>query len=263
MKWLRGRDESQTQSGESLDAMLEEAQGRSWSGCIDIDSLGQTAHVYLYEGSAYACDLGHYTPRIAARMKAAGWIDEAAARELEDEYGPASTQAGTAAVERGLVDAEHLGQLHQEYLLASLGALRAAHVDAVRRREGITTDRLCTIPIEAGPLLETLELRAGRLGAATQALGADVDPSATTLTATGVVPGDLQVPEVVAVHAAALEGASADGVARALGLSRAEAVYILAALSARGLVNVGGHAGPIVDEDLAVPEAFATATSTR
>ena len=260
MAWRRrGSDPSVESSFDLVVDALRGAASRLLTGALEFDCDGRLASVFVLDGAPYSVDLPGYTPRMAARMHAAGWIDEAQRDTLTTEFAPASTLAGKAAVERGWIDAEQLGQLHQEYLLSSLGGLCDATVNHVRVEAGATTDRLCTIPVDLESLVQALRLRAERASSTWSAMSIGDDASHVLFTAQAAVPDGMRLPEVLAVHDALDIGRSVDEVGESLGLTRAEITHIIGALAAQGVVRDSwGVATPPVGR-LRVPEAFGDA----
>lgn len=237
-------------------ASLRDAATRLLTGALELDSDGRIARIFLLDGAPYAVDLPGYTPRLASRMHAAGWIDAQQLESLTAEFPAASTVAGKVAVERGWIDAEQLGQLHQEYLLASIGGICDASASNVRSDTGATTDRLCTIPVDLEGLVQTLRLRAERAASTWASLGVAEDPSQVVFHAQSAVPEGMRLPEVLAVHETLETGRSADEVGEALGLTRAEATHILGALAGHGVVRHSWGVTPPSIGHLRVPEAF-------
>lgn len=260
MAWRKKSDAGSTESSFDLVvSALRDAASRLLTGALEFDSDGRVARVFVLDGAPYAVDLPGYTPRLASRMHAAGWIDAQQRESLAGEFPTASTVAGKAAVERGWIDAEQLGQLHQEYLLASIGGICDASVGDVRSDTGATTDRLCTIPVDLEGLVPTLRLRADRAASTWAALGIAEDPSQVVFHAQSAVPEGMQLPEVLAVHGALASGRSADEVGETLGLTRAEVTHILGALAGHGVVRHAWGVTPPSIGHLRVPEAFGDA----
>ena len=186
-----------------------------------------TARTFLFQGRVYAVALEGYEPGLADRMLSAGRITTAQRDELaalaRDDVGP-------VAESRGWISAEDLALLHQEYLLASFGALVSADLTDIAVEDAATTHRLCTLPLDLDPLLDTVAMRAQRTADTWSGLRVWATPATASFQGTGgEVPEALRIPELLALLAELTEPRTLDQAAHALGLTRAEAVQLAAA----------------------------------
>ncbi len=260
--WLRkNRHADPEPSVEVVTDALRDAASRLLTGTIEFTCPAGQGRVFTFDGAPYAVDLPGFTPRLAARMHAAGWIGVDQLSVLAAEFPAASTQAGRSAVERGWIESEQLGELHQEYLLASLGGLGEASISSVHTDSGATTDRLCTIPVDAEGVIQTLRLRAERAAGTWAAMSIPDNPAQVVFRAHADLPSEMKIPEVVAVHGLLAVDRSVDDVGEVLGLTRAEATHILGALVAQGIVRHAWGVTPPTDGHLRVPEEFGATSS--
>lgn len=247
----------------SLETTLRAMADDGATGAISVvvGTPARSATIFLFQGRPYSAHLQDYDPAVASRLECGGRLDPEQAAALADE--PAAV-AGRIAVERGWVDADVLGEVHQEYVLASLGAILDAGPARVGRNDGATTARLCTLPLDLTALLETLRLRRERSMSTWASLNWGSDPTAIAVSATGApLPQDLQVPEVTCLLKALSVPTALDVAAGSLGLTRAEVIHITAALARINAVTGSPTESGDMSEGLPVPEAFAAAAPTR
>ncbi len=234
---------------------LEQLQEASFTGCLEVvdRSTGGCARVFTFRGAPYAVALDGYVPDIAARLVTFGRVDADAAAGL-----PPGPDAGREAVRQGWIDAEELGDLHREIVIASIGAIaRCAHPRVSRVADAVT-DSYCTLPLPVGALVDSLPARFERLHRTWSGIAGSGQPSATCLVATGApLPDVLESPEVRGLLGALAPGITADAAARRVGFTRAEAVHVLGLLAAAGAARVAGPSGQSAPADrLEVPEQF-------
>lgn len=248
----------------ALEHELLTAAHKSFTGVIEASdrSAHALARLHLYKGGLYSVHLQGYTPPILARLTSSGVLDEHRGDLLLASVGddPLDVRVGPFVVEQGWMSVEALATVHQEYLLASLGAALLRPKVKVRREEGSTTSSYCTLPVPVAALLDVVRMRVQRLSATWATVTTDWEPGASVLYRTGTpVPSSLAVPEALALAAAVTDGRLLDDLAHELGLTRAEAVHITALLFRAGVLTASSYPGRIDNDTLPVPEAFGVA----
>ena len=251
----------------SLAAQLQGFGDARLTGAVHLTDrrTDHTAIVYLYEGGVYSAELDGYLVPIAARLAAAGLLDQARRRAIA-EVDSERSAAGARAVAEGWVDVEVLGGMHQEFLLASLGAIVTLDRVKATVKRGAVTDVACCVPLPMRLALESTRLRRERLDADGQALcqslgGRWVDgiPSVILARSVAALPEGMRLPEFAAFAALCDGQRTLDEVAWLVGFTRAEAVHVARILAADGvLIRASAVAGPAGDvgERLLVPEQF-------
>ena len=234
---------------------LTKAAKSSWSGSVEIvDRVhGCTAHVYFHEGGVYSVQADGFRANIAARLVTAGVITPAQADHARTVDSPA-----TWLVENGLVDVDSVGALHQEYLLAALGAVMELPKVKIKTHKGQTTATLCTMPISMQALADTLDLRHSRYVSTAAMLHPEGNPGSLVLEDAGAdLPDEVKIPEIRVFRGKVAPGRTIDDIAGASGLTRAEAVHLAWLLVSTGVVSVLGHGTAGVDpHQWTVPEEF-------
>ena len=234
---------------------LTKAAKSSWSGSVEIvDRVhGCTAHVYFHEGGVYSVQADGFRANIAARLVTAGVITPAQADHARTVDSPA-----TWLVENGLVDVDSVGALHQEYLLAALGAVMELPKVKVKTHKGQTTATLCTMPLSMQALADTLDLRHSRYVSTAAMLHPEGNPGSLVLEDAGAdLPAEVNISEIRVFRGKVAPGRTIDDIAGASGLTRAEAVHLAWLLVSTGVVSVLGHGTAGVDpHQWTVPEEF-------
>ena len=234
---------------------LTKAAKSSWSGSVEIvDRVhGCTAHVYFHEGGVYSVQADGFRANIAARLVTAGVITPAQADHARTVESPA-----TWLVENGLVDVDSVGALHQEYLLAALGAVMELPKVKVKTHKGQTTATLCTMPLSMQALADTLDLRHSRYVSTAAMLHPEGNPGSLVLEDAGAdLPAEVNISEIRVFRGKVAPGRTIDDIAGASGLTRAEAVHLAWLLVSTGVVSVLGHGTAGVDpHQWTVPEEF-------
>ena len=238
-----------------VQAALTKAAKSSWSGSVEIvDRVhGCTAHVYFHEGGVYSVQADGFRANIAARLVTAGVITPAQADHARTVDSPA-----TWLVENGLVDVDSVGALHQEYLLAALGAVMELPKVKIKTHKGQTTATLCTMPLTMQALAQTLDLRHSRYVSTAAMLHPEGSPGSLVLEDAGAdLPAEVSIPEIRVFRGKVAPGRTIDDIAGASGLTRAEAVHLAWLLVSTGVVSVLGHGTAGVDpHQWTVPEEF-------
>lgn len=244
------------------DALVSELQAmarKKVTGALEVidKAHGGTARLYLYEGGLYSVRLDGYEPRVGARLVASGAITVDALDRLGEVDDAGS---GVRAVRAGLLEAETLATVHQEYVLASLGAVLALTKAKAKVRKGDVTDELCTLPLPVEPIFDVVARRAERTGSTWAALDGGTLPATLVLRHTSTaLPSSMRLLELAALSEAADGTSGLDTLAARTGLTRAEAVHLAALLIGAGvLAPVAGVAPEGAGSRLAVPEAFGT-----
>ncbi len=234
---------------------LTKAAKSSWSGSVEIvdRAHGCTAHVYFHEGGVYSVQADGFRANIAARLVTAGVITPAQADHARTVDSPA-----TWLVENGLVDVDSVGALHQEYLLAALGAVMELPKVKIKTHKGQTTATLCTMPLSMQALADTLDLRHSRYVSTAAMLHPEGNPGSLVLEDAGAdLPAEVNISEIRVFRGKVAPGRTIDDIAGASGLTRAEAVHLAWLLVSTGVVSVLGHGTAGVDpHQWTVPEEF-------
>ena len=238
-----------------VQAALTKAAKSSWSGSVEIvDRVhGCTAHVYFHEGGVYSVQADGFRANIAARLVTAGVITPAQADHARTVDSPA-----TWLVENGLVDVDSVGALHQEYLLAALGAVMELPKVKIKTHKGQTTATLCTMPLTMQALAQTLDLRHSRYVSTAAMLHPEGNPGSLVLEDAGAdLPAEVNIPEIRVFRGKVAPGRTIDDIAGASGLTRAEAVHLAWLLVSTSVVSVLGHGTAGVDpHQWTAPEEF-------
>ncbi len=244
---------------EQIVAELQSLGRKRVTGSLDVVDKAHagSARLYLYEGGLYSVRLDGYEPRVGARLVASGALTVDALDRLGEADDAAS---GIRAVRAGLLDAEALAAVHQEYMLASLGAVLAVARVKSKVRKADVTDVLCTLPLPIEPLFEVVARRAERTATTWAGLAGGSTPATLVLRRTSAaLPPSMRLSELRALSEAADGASGLDTLAARTGLTRAEAVHLAALLVSGGvLVPVSGVAPEGAGSRLAVPEAFGT-----
>ncbi|MDO8308332.1 MAG: hypothetical protein Q7V58_08250 [Actinomycetota bacterium] len=226
-----------------VSGVLRSAAAKGFTGSIDVtDRLTRgTARLFMYEGGLYAVELPGYVPPVAARL------------------GVSDAPAAEAAVAAGAVSIGALAAIHQEFVIASLGAVLALPRARTHLRKGQTSARFCTLPLPVDPLFDLVRMRADRLAGTWAMLATDANP-ATTVALRGPVAGSVVPRGEAFTLLEAVDGIrTLDGLAAAAGFTRAEAVHLASVLVDSGHVVLADEhlAGP-TGGPLLVPEEFGT-----
>jgi outer membrane biosynthesis protein TonB len=234
---------------------LEHAAHRHVTGALELveRAHGARARVYLYEGGVYAVAIEGYRPDVTQRLLATGVLDEGRA-----DYLAGVDRPGPTAARQGWIGVDALATVHQEYLLASLGAVLACGRVKAHLRKGDVTDELCTLPLPVEPMLEAVRVRAQRLTGTWAATSPEGTPDTVVVRQTGAaLPASLALPEFAAFRSAVDGQRTVDAVAEQVGLTRAEAVHLVSLLVTAGVVTLAHDPAATAPADrFRVPEAF-------
>ena len=235
---------------------LERAAAKHLTGAVRVEDrrTAGVARIHVYAGQPYSVVIEGLEPDVLARLVSAGVLSG----EQRAELGPGA-HVGPAAVARGWVDAERLGSVHQELMLAGFGAAVTCARAHVEWEPDVVADRYCTLPVEVAPLLETVPVRAQRMVGTWQVLAPYADPVTAVFLPTGSpLPHNLDRPEFRALVAALAPGVGLDEAAHRCGFTRAEAVHLTGMLVAGDVAALAAaeHGRPDASE-LVVPEEFA------
>ncbi len=255
--WRRERTGHETNrllADEMVRLAERHAAGSASTGVLETAGRGHQgrARLYFYEGRLYSAHLSGFTADPLARLVTGGRLSADAAARLRESPDPE-----TQAVERGWVTIDDIALVHQEYLLASTGAVLAAGTGRAHWREGEVTDTVCTIPLDVSEVLTSLPIRQERLESTWMLVSTVGTPTTTVVRAThATTPLPSALPELEAVVEALSAPASVDEVSGSLGLTRAEGVHLVGMLVASGHAVVEADSVETVPRVLQVPEQF-------
>lgn len=232
-----------------ITTLARQAAGRRMTGSVEVHprALSTAITLYFYEGRLYALHGDGCEPPIVRRLLATGVLDAATAERMLANADGSQAEVGKAAVRAGLLPVERLAALHQEFLLAAFGALSAAGDLKAATHDGARTSAFCALPAPVDDIVATVQARAARTAGAWQSVTGDPHfQDRELLAGDGVIA--LTIPEADAIRAAVrAEGvASIDSVAHTVGLTRAEAVHLVAQLVHGGELVIGGPVEPAV-----------------
>lgn len=250
----------------SLASQLQAFGDARLSGMVHVlDRVsGQEALVYLHEGGLYSISLGGYAIPVAARLVSAGVLGPDRLRAIDD-VDPDRSTAGPRSVNEGWMEAEALGAMHQEFLLASLGSILSLDRVKVRAKQGEETSFACCVPVAIRPALDAVQMRSERMGAdaaaLAEALGAGPEaamrmPDAILDRTSQSMPTSARLPEFTAFGAQCNGTQSLDAAALAAGFTRAEAMHVARILASGGVLTLAGWLTPDPAAPLQVPEQF-------
>lgn len=240
---------------------LSAAAKSKFTGAVIVQSKDSalTGRIFFYDGGVYAAQVDGYYPRVVARMAASGLIDLNREEHLRQHFGGnlLDPEIGAYAVQQEWLGVDALSAFHQEYLLATIGALASLPRIKVKRHKGETTNLFCTVPLPWEKVQETLDMRAMRLTNTWIPITPSADPNA-------VIPhivnpaalNDISAAEIRTLAAAIDGAANVDAIAWRCGYTRAEAVHLLAMMVAAEAISLAEVAPqPFDPNNLFVPEA--------
>jgi|GEM_PF-2278397 CRP-like cAMP-binding protein len=221
----------------------------------DSEILGE---VFLFEGRIYAATITRYQPDVLARCVSAGYFSEEEGGSLQLRLNGLASVA-PEMVATGLIDVDSLAAVHQELVLASVGALVLVPGASIERRPNQATSSICTLPLALDDLIAMVERRYRRLAQTAAELtrlsqrddlcGSCEQPGSLVLSVIADLPDSGQefvrdtIPEVAATLAR-LDGLrSLDEIAKYCGFTRAEVVHIAQSLMEHDLVTIESCGG--------------------
>ena len=257
----RHRGGTPTELNETVIHDLHAAGRKSQTGALEVvdkDSHA-TATLYVFDGGLYSAALDGYVPPMLARLGSSGTLGPKHIRALTDELGGTSdpSQAGLVAARHSWAKVDTLGTMHQEFLLASVGAVLARTKVKTRWIADQTTSAFCTLPLPIDSVLDAIRMRVQRMTMTWDGIAADLDPSHARPVPTGTA-----VPATVTLREARLIMDECDGrrtldeIAWRLGLTRAEAVHIVGVLVRGDIVRMEAADVPAASTLLWVAEEF-------
>jgi hypothetical protein len=256
-------DSSSAGLNQKLLRELSSAGDRTFAGAVEVeDRDGGTAKLYIWDGGLYAAQLDGYDPPVITRLRSSGAVIGERWAELSalggvDQRDP---RLGVLAADRGWISADALAVVHQEYVMASLGALLARPKLRVTLLKDEQTADFCTLPVPVEPLFGAVQRRARRLAGTWETLGVSGSPATVIPIRTGgEVPPRLSMSEFTTMTLAVDGERSLDAVAEAVGFTRAEAVHMAGLLVLAGVIRVESGADSAPGDRLLVPEAFGRA----
>lgn len=270
MFWHKEKDSAQSLDKHVLQSVLpinsevvselSDMSKASFTGSVrlngeDSEILGE---VFLFEGRIYAATIARYQPDVLARCVSAGYFSEEEGGSLQLRLNGVASVA-PEMVATGLIDLDSLAAVHQEFVLASVGALVLVPGASIERRPNQVTSSICTLPLALDDLIAMVELRYRRLAQTAAELtrlsqredlcGSCEHPGSLVLSVVAVLPDSGQefvrttIPEVAATLAR-LDGLrSLDEIAKDCGFTRAEVVHIAQSLMEHDLVNIESCGG--------------------
>ncbi len=256
-------------SAKGVASRLKTLEERGFTGAVEIGVKGSSAEaaVYLYEGGIYAVHLEGYAPVLMDRLATEGVLDRARWVELATIFGPHRSHArvGPMAVEQEWMTLDELVNLHQEFLIATLGAVLGVSRARVERESNATTGAFCSLPQDLPRLLRLVQGRQRRIAGAWAAMEARCEPDELVLRRGGsAVPSNLDHDEFRALIAAVDGERGLDEIAAALGLTRGEAIRTASLLVLAGTLAVDQEKRASVPTDrLLVPEAWGDSIDVR
>lgn len=262
----RRKQEDARDSGEGLNQKLvrelTSAGERTFTGAVVVEDRGGggSARLYVWDGGLYAAELDGYEPPVLDRLRSSGAVagenwQELSALAGEDRCDP---RIGVLAAERGWITSDALALVHQEYVMAALGAVLARpklRVELVRDEQ---TADYCTLPVPIEPLFGAVRRRSRRTEGTWDTLGATGTAATVVPVRTGQdVPARLSMAEFTAMTNAVDGRRTLDAVAEVVGFTRAEAVHMAGLLVLAGVITVKSSDGASPPgHRLLVPEDF-------
>jgi hypothetical protein len=241
---------------------VESASKKGFTGALEATdrATGGSARLFFHAGGLYSVSVDGYEPLVLERLLASGVVSSDRAATLRQEAIRAGVLPGVLAVQHGWLQVDTLATVHQEYLLASLGAVLVCDKVKVRPHKDMVTSEYCTLPLPVDPLLESVRVRGHRLATTWPTLAPEGSPARVVLRGTGsAVPANLSLPEFGVLCSAVDGHRTVDEVAAEGGFTRAEAVHLAGLLMAAGVLTIDVDAPPPSPPDrLLVPEAFGT-----
>lgn len=233
-----------------------------WTGAVHAWAECGDAVVYLFEGGIYSARISSFEPAVARRLASSGSITPAQA----DSWNASIAGGGDPevhALEQGWCSLDQLNLVHQEYVLAIVGAVAAAddlHFESVA---GEVTSANCCLPLPVGDLLHATAKRAERLRSEAQSLATTVgvDIEGDVVSSIASFPWQhhtrehgagrhVDTPELRSLVEAFATARTLDGAAGMCGFTRAEAMHLAGLAFAAGLI--------VSAPESSLPGSFAT-----
>ena len=226
-----------------------------FTGAVVISASGDRGCIYLLNGEIYAAEVEGFSPLPIQRLVTSGALNAAEATELLTQDHPTET-----AVQQGFVSIDELATVHQEFVLACVGAILAAKDAIAQFVAGTLTDQVCTIPLPITDVLAAIEVRERRLNETWARVTASCAPDDAVFGAVSdsCLPAG-SLPELPALAGAFNGRDSLDVVAGQLGLTRAEGVHLVAMLLESTATQLLPGCDLGQQNELPVPEAFGQA----
>ncbi len=258
----RADDGESAASAKNVSARLRALEDRRFSGDVQLGVKGSNAYasIYFHEGGIYAAHVGGYDPVVMDRLLTEDVLDQPRWAELAVVFGAhrSDSRIGPFVVEQDWMSVDELLNLHQEYLVASLGAILAVPRARIERETEATTDAFCSLPQDVARLMRLVQGRQQRTASAWRAMEADCEPEELILRrATQFVPSNLNRDESAALLSLVDGRRALDEIAALLALTRGEATRTASLLVLSGTLAVSHdeRAQPPTDR-LLVPEAW-------
>lgn len=239
----------------TLSAALARAQDQGFTGSVQVARPDgrKAGEIFFYEGRIYATEVEGFQAGVPNRLVSAGILTQTDADMLAEHV----KQAGSFAegiLRWELASVDSLAIVHQEFVVAGVGALLLIDQANVNIHTGRVTALLCTLPLDVPEILVRVGIRYRRMAQDAAKLtrrcvrASDCDasdhPGSIILTIVeDPVPSDdrrLQpiIPEMIAVCDQVDSASSLDRIAYMCGLTRAEVVHIARSLVEHGLAKI-------------------------
>lgn len=239
---------------DALVAQMRHAASDGFTGALDVSerAFDGQASLYFFRGGLYSAAIEGWEPRTIQRL-----VSSAALAGFEAAALASEQHAEARLVDSGSVPIDAVATIHQEMLLASVGAILHARLGRARRRQGAVTDVGCTLPLPVEDVLTSVSLRSRRMADTWRLVSSGATPAHLVLgqsAPSNQVPAS--PPELLALHGQLNGECTLDEAAWNCGFTRAEAVHLSASLVTAGLAAVVSEGASPAAHQLLVPEAF-------
>lgn len=265
----RADDGESAASAKGVSSRLRTLEEHRFSGAVEVTVKGSNAQaqIYFYEGGIYAVHLDGYGPVLMDRLLTDGVLDGPRWTELAAIFGPhrSDPRVGPTAVEQEWMTVDELVNLHQELLIASLGAVLAVPKARIDRETSATTGGFCSLPQDVPRLMRLVQGRQQRTAGAWAAMEARCEPGELVLRrGTALPPSNLDRDEFRAIVDLVDGQRALDEIAASLGLTRGEATRAASLLVLAGALGREDDVRAVAPRDrLLVPEAWGVSLEPR
>ena len=259
-------------------AEIARSRDESFTGAIQVVRPdGQiVGELFIFEGRIYAAEINGFRPDVPTRLVSSGLLTHEAAIEIQQS--PHEVQSLSEEIAHsGFVSVDLLAAVHQEFVLASVGALLLVPEVQVTRIPGRITSHVCTLPLGLNQIIQSVGIRYRRMAQDAAEIAQSLTPENSRLACDhpgSIVLGPLD--DLSQTHATFLELSipeirttmdqvdgvnNLDSIAGHCGFTRAEVVHIARSLVAEGLTTVltcedvvEGEVPSAAERHLCVPE---------
>lgn len=232
---------------------LLESLPSGWTGAVDVEHEGAAASIFLFEGGVYAAAISGFHPGVARRLASSGFLSAGLVDEWQ-QIAASGQDPQTSALDEGWCSLDQLNLVHQEFVIATVGAIVALESAHCETRSDDATSVGCCLPLPEHDLIDLLDRRAERLARESTDL-ATMAPTGVWHQASMPESGPLEVRSLVAAFA---EPRTVDSAAGACGFTRAEAVHLAGVAARQG--NIAPTDTPVTPASFSpvidVPEAW-------